>query len=120
MYFYVLKVFRSLLGLNISFFIKIALEFLRPVIYLKPRRFGAFIHLIPRLITLKQSFSLAKRFLIKAIKKRKDFYLGDRIINELFDVFSLKSAAFQYKKDVYSEVVENRVYLRRRRGKKSF
>jgi len=88
--------------------------------YYKPRRFGAFIHLIPRLISRRLGFSLAKRFLIKSINKRKEAYLGDRIVNELLDVISLKSLAFQYKREVYSEIIENRVYLRRRRRKKYF
>jgi len=119
-YFYVLKKFRALTGKNIVFFYKLALEMLRPIVYYKPRRFGAFIHLIPRMISKKLGFNLAKRFLVKAIHKRKELYLGDRIVNELLDVTSSKSSAFYYKRDVYSEVVENRVYMRRRRGKKSF
>lgn len=119
-YFYVLKKFKSLLGLSVSIFIKLSLQLLRPTLYLKPRRFGAFIHLIPRLITKSQGFTLAKRFLVNAVNKRKEFYLGDRIINELFEVLAFKSSAFQSKRDAYSEAVENRVYLRRRRGKKSF
>lgn len=119
-YFYVNHKFRFLTGQSVVFFYKLALELLRPIVYYKPRRFGALIHLIPRLISKKLGFSLAKRFLIKSINKRNENFLGDRIINELFDVVAFKSSSFQYKRDVYSEVVENRVYLRRRRGKKSF
>ena len=38
------------------------------------------------MISKKLGFNLAKRFLVRAIHKRKEFYLGDRIINELLDV----------------------------------
>jgi len=119
-YYYVRQKFRLLTGRPVDLFYKISLELLRPTMYYKPRRFGAFIHLIPRLISRNLGFSLAKRFLIRSISKRKEPYLGDRIVNELLDIVNLKSLAFQFKKDVYSEIIENRVYLRRRRRKKFF
>lgn len=49
------------------------------------------------MISKKLGFNLAKRFLIRAIHKRKEFYLGDRIVNELLDVLQVNLLHFIIK-----------------------
>jgi len=120
MYHYVLWKTRMITGKSVLFLYRFALELLRPVIYYKPRRFGAFIYLIPRIITKKLGYTLAKSYLLRSIRKRKEFFMGDRIINEILDVISIKSDAFREKKDVYEEVYENRILLKRKRGRRAF
>lgn len=86
---------------------------LRPLLQLKPLFSSGIIYQLPSTLNSSKEYNMAVYWFYQSIKQRTENSLEQRLFSELSDIWYNKGLALQLKKDYYSLIVQNRIFLYR-------
>lgn len=87
-----------------------ALDNVRPVVEVKPRRVGGATYQVPVEVRQPRSLTLAMRWLVDAAKKRTEKNMGLRLANELLDASEKKGMAVKKREDTHKMAESNKAF----------
>ncbi len=89
-----------------------ALEIVRPTVGLVAKRVGKKVYQIPIPLKYPKAYKIALKWILDAIKKRKEWDLSERIANEVLAiVFDRRSSTVKKRDEFYALITYNRTYL---------
>ena len=89
---------------------KQALENVKPVLELRPRRVGGATYQVPVEIRPQRRSALAFRWLITFSRKRSERTMRERLAGELLDAFNNTGTSFKKKEDTHKMAEANRAF----------
>lgn len=89
---------------------EIALENVRPIVEVKPRRVGGSTYQVPIEVRQIRRNTLAMRWIVEAARKRTDKSMALRLSNELLDAMESKGAAVKKREDVHRLAEANKAF----------
>ncbi len=89
---------------------KTAVDNVKPVLEVKPRRVGGATYQVPVEVRPVRQLSLAIRWLTDAARKRNERTMAERLANELSDAANDKGTAFKKKEDTYKMAEANKAF----------
>jgi ribosomal protein S7 len=98
----------------------IILNNIKPLVELKPKFSSGIIYFLPYPIKEYKSIVLGLTWLVRAIDKRFELSLKDKLMIELEEIMYNRGAVSRLKRDYYKIILENRVQLYRFKKKFKF
>jgi len=89
---------------------KTALENVKPVVEVKPRRVGGATYQVPNEIRPQRRMALAFRWLITFSRDRAEKTMRERLAGELLDAFNNTGASIKKKEDVHKMAEANKAF----------
>ncbi len=89
---------------------KTALDNVKPVIEVKPRRVGGATYQVPVEIRPQRRTALALRWIIKYARERKEKTMKERLAAELLDAFNNTGASIKKKEDTHRMAEANKAF----------
>lgn len=89
---------------------KTALDNVKPVIEVKPRRVGGATYQVPVEIRPQRRTALALRWIIKYARERKEKTMKERLAAELIDAFNNTGASIKKKEDTHKMAEANKAF----------
>ncbi len=89
---------------------KQALENVKPVLEVRPRRVGGATYQVPVEIRPQRRSALAFRWLITFSRKRSERTMKERLAGELLDAFNNAGSSFKKKEDTHKMAEANRAF----------
>jgi small subunit ribosomal protein S7 len=90
--------------------LKQAMENIKPLLELKTRRIGGANYQIPVEVAPERRQSLAIRWMINAIRERKEKKTYERVANEILAAFNNQGGAIKKKEDTHKMAEANRAF----------
>ena len=87
-----------------------ALENVKPVVEVKPRRVGGSTYQVPVEIRAERRQTLAIRWLVSFARKRSERTMALRLANELMDAYNNAGGAFKKKEEVHRMAEANKAF----------
>ncbi len=87
-----------------------ALENIKPVVEVKPRRVGGSTYQVPVEIRAERRQTLAIRWLVSFARKRSERTMALRLANELMDAYNNAGGAFKKKEEVHRMAEANKAF----------
>ena len=87
-----------------------ALENIKPVVEVKPRRVGGSTYQVPIEIRAERRQTLAIRWLVLFARKRSERTMAQRLANELMDAYNNAGGAFKKKEEVHRMAEANKAF----------
>ena len=87
-----------------------AINNIRPNLEVRSRRVGGATYQVPVEVKTKRSQTLALRWLLAAMRKRKNKTMSDRLFNELMDASQRKGAAMKKREDTHRMAESNKAF----------
>ena len=87
-----------------------ALENVKPVVEVKPRRVGGSTYQVPVEIRAERRQTLAIRWLVLFARKRSERTMAQRLANELMDAYNNAGGAFKKKEDMHRTAEANKAF----------
>ena len=87
-----------------------AINNIRPTVEVRSRRVGGATYQVPVEVKSKRAQALAIRWLVDALRKRKDKHMSDKIFNEIYDAYEKKGSAVKKKEDVHKMAESNKAF----------
>ena len=87
-----------------------ALENIKPVVEVKPRRVGGSTYQVPVEIRAERRQTLAIRWLVSFARKRSERTMAQRLANELMDAYNNAGGAFKKKEEVHRMAEANKAF----------
>ncbi|MEN8097790.1 MAG: 30S ribosomal protein S7 [Chloroflexota bacterium] len=88
----------------------LALNNVRPIIEVKPRRVGGATYQVPVEVTPERRTTLAMRWILAAARSRSGRTMADRLANELMDAAKNQGTAFKKREDTHRMAEANRAF----------
>lgn len=82
----------------------------QPKIKVKRVRMGGATHSVPVAISVKESLSLAMRYIVRAIKERNEYTSINRLAAELIETSQKRGLAYKFAQTLEKLAESNRVY----------
>lgn len=89
---------------------KTALDNVKPVIEVKPRRVGGATYQVPVEIRPQRRTALALRWIIKYARERSEKTMKERLAGELLDAFNNTGASIKKKEDTHRMAEANKAF----------
>lgn len=89
---------------------KTALENVKPVVEVKPRRVGGATYQVPVEIRPQRRTALAIRWIIKYARERNEKTMKERLAGELLDAFNNSGASIKKKEDTHRMAEANKAF----------
>ncbi|MFN3396541.1 MAG: 30S ribosomal protein S7 [Thermodesulfovibrionales bacterium] len=89
---------------------KTALDNVKPVIEVKPRRVGGATYQVPVEIRPQRRTALALRWIIKYARERNEKTMKERLAGELLDAFNNTGASIKKKEDTHRMAEANKAF----------
>jgi small subunit ribosomal protein S7 len=89
---------------------KTALENVKPILEVKPRRVGGATYQVPVEIRSQRRTALAFRWIIKYSRARNEKTMRERLAAELIDAFNNTGASFKKKEDTHKMAEANKAF----------
>jgi small subunit ribosomal protein S7 len=89
---------------------KAALENVKPVVEVKPRRVGGATYQVPVEIRPQRRMALASRWLISYARGRGEKTMKERLAGELLDAFNNTGSSFKKKEDTHKMAEANKAF----------
>ncbi|MBF0273773.1 MAG: 30S ribosomal protein S7 [Nitrospinae bacterium] len=89
---------------------KKAMDKIKPALEVKSRRVGGATYQVPIDVRPERSVALAMRWLIAAAKKRNEYYMKNKLANEILDALKETGAAYKKKEDTHKMADANRAF----------
>ncbi len=89
---------------------ELAMENVKPVIEVKPRRVGGATYQIPAEVTPDRRVSLAMRWLLAAARSRNGRTMAEKLASELLDAANNQGAAIKKREDTHRMAEANRAF----------
>jgi small subunit ribosomal protein S7 len=89
---------------------KTALENVKPVVEVKPRRVGGATYQVPVEIRPQRRMALASRWLISYARGRGEKTMKERLAGELLDAFNNTGSSFKKKEDTHKMAEANKAF----------
>ena len=89
---------------------ELALENVKPIIEVKPRRVGGATYQIPMEVSPERRISLAMRWLLAAARSRNGRTMADKLASELLDAANNQGAAIKKREDTHRMAEANRAF----------
>ena len=89
---------------------KKAMENVRPVLEVKPRRVGGATYQVPVEVNSRRSTTLAIRWITKYSRERKEKTMAERVANELMDASNNMGASVKRREDLFKMAESNRAF----------
>ena len=89
---------------------KKAMENVRPVLEVKPRRVGGATYQVPVEVPSRRSTTLAIRWVTKYSRERREKTMAERLANELMDAANGLGASVKRREDLYKMAESNRAF----------
>lgn len=89
---------------------KTALDNVKPVIEVKPRRVGGATYQVPVEIRPQRRTALALRWIIKYARERSEKTMKERLAGELLDAFNNTGASIKKKEDTHKMAEANKAF----------
>lgn len=89
---------------------KAALDNVKPVIEVKPRRVGGATYQVPVEIRPQRRTALALRWIIKYARERNEKTMKERLAGELLDAFNNTGASIKKKEDTHRMAEANKAF----------
>jgi small subunit ribosomal protein S7 len=89
---------------------KKAMENVRPVLEVKPRRVGGATYQVPVEVNARRSTTLAIRWITKYSRERKEKTMAERVANELMDASNQLGASVKRREDLFKMAESNRAF----------
>lgn len=89
---------------------KTALDNVKPVIEVKPRRVGGATYQVPVEIRPQRRTALALRWIIKYARERNEKTMKERLAGELLDAFNNTGASIKKKEDTHKMAEANKAF----------
>ena len=87
-----------------------AIENIRPNLEVRSRRVGGATYQVPQEVKTKRSQTLALRWLLNAVRKRKNKTMSDKLFNELMDASQRKGSAIKKREDTHRMAESNKAF----------
>lgn len=87
-----------------------AINNIKPVLEVRPRRVGGATYQIPMEISPRRRDALAIQWLIEAARARSEYTMIERLAAELIDASKKQGAAFKKKEDTHKMAEANRAF----------
>ncbi|OYD15656.1 30S ribosomal protein S7 [candidate division WOR-3 bacterium JGI_Cruoil_03_44_89] len=87
-----------------------AMENVKPVVEVKPRRIGGATYQVPMEVRRKRRISLAIRWIVDAAKKAKGKPMYDKLADEIIAASKREGSAIKKKEDTHRMAEANRVF----------
>ncbi|MBA7608701.1 30S ribosomal protein S7 [subsurface metagenome] len=89
---------------------KRAMENVRPLLEVKPRRVGGATYQVPVDVRPDRGETLARRWIISFARKRKEHTMAERLAGELFDASKKTGSAVKKKEDTHRMAEANKAF----------
>lgn len=89
---------------------KTAIDNVKPVLEVKPRRVGGATYQVPMEVKPQRKIALALRWIITYARQRKEKTMRERLAAELLDAFNNTGASIKKKEDVHKMAEANRAF----------
>ncbi len=89
---------------------KRAIENVRPLLEVKPRRVGGATYQVPVDVRPDRGETLARRWIINFARKRKEHTMAERLAGELFDASKKTGSAVKKKEDTHRMAEANKAF----------
>ena len=99
---------KRLLKVNPLFVLVLLIQYLRPLVWVRVRKFGKKEYRIPYRLSPMKQYKKSLKWLTASILSRTEKTLEDRIANEIIDLIEKKSKIFSWRKSLVADVVKNR------------
>lgn len=87
-----------------------AIENVKPVVEVKPRRVGGSTYQVPMDVPARRQLTLAIRWLVDAARARTDRRMAERLAGELMDAANGEGAAVRRRSEIYRMAEANKAY----------
>lgn len=87
-----------------------AINNVKPVLIVRPRRIGGATYQIPMEVPSYKSISFAIKWIIKAARKRREYRMEERLANELLDAAKGEGEAIKTKETSHKMAEANRAF----------
>jgi small subunit ribosomal protein S7 len=89
---------------------KAAMENVKPVVEVKPRRVGGATYQVPVEIRPQRRMALASRWIISYARGRSEKTMKERLAGELLDAFNNTGSSFKKKEDTHKMAEANKAF----------
>ena len=89
---------------------KTAVENVKPLLEVKPRRVGGATYQVPMEVRPQRKIALALRWIISYARARKEKTMRERVAGELMDAFNNTGASVKKKEDTHRMAEANRAF----------
>ncbi len=89
---------------------KAAVENVKPLLEVKPRRVGGATYQVPMEVRPQRKIALALRWVVSYARARKEKTMRERIAGELFDAYNNTGASVKKKEDTHRMAEANRAF----------
>jgi len=87
-----------------------AVENVKPVMEVRPRRVGGATYQIPMEVNERRQIHLALKWLVEAARERSERRMVVRLANEIMDAYNKRGGAFKKKEEVHRMAEANRAF----------
>ena len=87
-----------------------AMENIRPLVEVRPRRVGGATYQVPMEVPRKRSMALAMRWVLEAIRGRKGRPMHLRLADELLDGYNKQGVSFTRRENVHKMAEANKAF----------
>ena len=87
-----------------------AIENIRPLLEVRPRRVGGATYQVPREVRPVRSYTVAMRWLLEATRARSGKPMGERLADELLAAAKKEGAAIKKREDTHKMAEANRAF----------
>ena len=87
-----------------------AIDNIRPTVEVRSKRVGGANYQVPREVKRQRQFSLAIRWLIDNVRKKKGKPMAQRLAEELVDAYNGTGASVSWKENVHKMAEANKAY----------
>lgn len=89
---------------------KQAIENIKPVLEVRPRRVGGATYQVPMEVKPNRGLSLALRWLVTYARQRKEKTMKERLANEILDAYNNVGASIKKKEETHKMAEANRAF----------
>mgnify|MGYP001027958866 CR=1 FL=1 len=89
---------------------KRALENIRPLLEVRPRRVGGATYQVPVDVRLERGEALARRWIVNFARKRKEHTMAERLAGEFLDASGNTGSAIKKKEDTHRMAEANKAF----------
>ena len=87
-----------------------AVENVKPVMEVRPRRVGGATYQVPMEVNERRQIHLALKWLVEAARERSERRMVVRLANEIMDAYNKRGGAFKKKEEVHRMAEANRAF----------
>jgi len=89
---------------------KTAIENVRPLLEVRPRRVGGATYQVPREVRPVRSYTVAMRWVIDAAGSRKGKPMAERLADEILSAYKKEGTSFKKREDTHKMAEANRAF----------